>query len=257
MPQSIVPNLFKLATEFLYQPIKPFGTTQPVHFIAQGSIGNLLAIKPFSLLKRFFPDLQSKITTTHINERILEIPFIFKSVPAKPSQEILDIGSCESTVSLSLATLGHKVTALDFRPYPLNHPNLKSVQEDICTTTLPKKSFDIVICLSTLEHVGFNTLYGKSTSQMSAAKAVIQMHRVLKPGGKLLLTIPTLASHAQTNFMQFFTPKELRVLLKPFKKFEVEYFRPLNNHSKWVPCSTKEISQNPKDFAVALITASA
>lgn len=248
-------TLFRLITEFFYQPVKPFGTTQPVHFIAQGSVGRILSLKPFSILKRFFPKHAAQTTRIHTNERILEIPFVFNTIPQKKKQKILDVGACESTVALSLASFGHEVTALDFRPYPLEHPNITPVLEDICTTTLPSKTFDFVVCLSTLEHIGFDTQYGKASAEMTAVKAVIQMHRVLKPGGTLILTIPTLATHTQTDFMQFFTPPELAVLLKPFTTTSLAYFHPSPNHSQWYRGDETHIGTNTSHFSVALITA--
>lgn len=248
-------TLFRLITEFFYQPVKPFGTTQPVHFIAKGTLGKILSLKPFSVIKRFVPTLAAQTTDIHTNERSLEIPFVFNAIPQDTKQTILDVGACESTVALSLASFGHEVTALDFRPYPLTHPNITTVLEDICSTTLPSKSFDCVICLSTLEHIGFDTQYGKASSQMSAAKAVVQMHRVLKSGGKLLLTIPTLAIHTQTDFMQFFTPSELAVLLKPFTTTSLAYFHPSPNHSHWYRGDETHIGTNTSHFSVALITA--
>ena len=37
------------------------------------------------------------------------------------------MGASESTVALSLASLGYEVTAIDPRPYPFDHPRLRVV----------------------------------------------------------------------------------------------------------------------------------
>ena len=53
----------------------------------------------------------------HVNERIAEFPFVFRALSAvPPGALILDVGASESTLCLSLATLGYRVTAIDPRP---------------------------------------------------------------------------------------------------------------------------------------------
>ena len=54
-----------------------------------------------------------------VNERIVEVPFAMRALaPLDPGARVLDFGSAESTVALSLASLGFEVTALDLSQYP-------------------------------------------------------------------------------------------------------------------------------------------
>ena len=55
-----------------------------------------------------------------VNERIAEIPYVFAALSRLPmGSRILDVGSTESTVAVSLASLGYQVTALEIRgPIP-------------------------------------------------------------------------------------------------------------------------------------------
>ena len=56
--------------------------------------------------------------------------------------------------------------------------------------------FDEVVCLSTLEHVGMDTaIYGATTPraadpQAEAAKALRELLRVVKPGGRVHVSVP-------------------------------------------------------------------
>ena len=51
-----------------------------------------------------------------VNERIVEQPFAFGALAGLPAgAAIIDVGGSESTVGLSLATLGHRVTVVDPR----------------------------------------------------------------------------------------------------------------------------------------------
>ena len=69
---------------------------------------------------------RSNVSTVH--ERIVEVPYAFRALSGlAPGSRVLDVGSAESTVALSLAALGYRVTALDLRPYPFEHPLLEVV----------------------------------------------------------------------------------------------------------------------------------
>src|SRR4051812_1011736 len=54
-----------------------------------------------------------------INERVVEVPWAMRALgPVPLGGRVLDFGACESQVSLSLAAMGYRVTALDLHPYP-------------------------------------------------------------------------------------------------------------------------------------------
>ncbi len=84
-----------------------------------------------------------------VNERIVEQPFVFAALAGLPDgARIVDVGGSESTVGLSLATLGHRVTVVDPRAHPLRHPNLDHA---ICTLDElpdPMQPFDAAVALS-------------------------------------------------------------------------------------------------------------
>jgi SAM-dependent methyltransferase len=121
-----------------------------------------------------------------VNERIVEGPFVHARVKGR---RVLDVGSGESLLALELACLGHEVTALDVRGYPLSHPNITSVRGDIRHPPLPAGEFDTVIALSTLEHVGLG-FYGESEDRDGDRRAVAEIHRLTAPDGRFLLTVP-------------------------------------------------------------------
>jgi len=85
---------------------------------------------------------------------------------------------------------------------------IKSKRADIRNIPYPTNFFDLIFCISTIEHVGFdkiNLTETKSTFDRSDElpktfpsieswnedfKAIKEIIRILKPGGKLLLTVP-------------------------------------------------------------------
>ena len=133
---------------------------------------------------------QGQVRSANINERIVELPYVFGALTrAKPDASILDVGAAESTLALSLASLGYEVTALDLRPYPLTHPNLRTIEADILEWD-PGINFDVVTCISTLEHVGLGA-YGDNSDRFAAdTRAFERIHALTRPGGMLVLTVP-------------------------------------------------------------------
>lgn len=125
------------------------------------------------------------------------------------------MGGCESLLPLELASLGYEVFALDVRDYPLMHPRLISVKEDIRGTSFPSDFFDTAIALSTLEHIGLG-FYGEPVDPHGDRKAAIEIFRILKPGGRFLLTVP-FGRPATTSGHRVYDAARLRALLAEFQ----------------------------------------
>jgi len=149
-----------------------------------------------------------------IHERIVEMPFVFRALAAvAPGGVVLDVGSMESTVAFSLASLGFQTIALDQRGYPLQHRNLKIVAEDIARWDgLEEGTLDAVVCLSTLEHLGLKA-YGSRTNDSDLDRETMARFRGwLKPGGLLALTVPY-GRPAVNDFERTYGREQLDALL--------------------------------------------
>lgn len=239
--------------KIFFQPIRPYVTTQPIAFqLKQNWLAQLAGWKPFSSIMFVFPHVRKYFTNVDVNERIVEIPFVFQTI-TKRTSKILDIGCLESTVGLSLATLGHQVTGVDIRPMELTHPNFTFVQEDICQTTLKANQFDYAILLSTLEHIGLDTIYGKVKETSSDQKTLDQVYRLLKPGGKLLLTVPYCRTYWHDNFMRRYNQQTLKKRLRKFNIVSQQFFAS-NNREYWYETTVHKMPDKP-EHGVTLIVA--
>jgi SAM-dependent methyltransferase len=125
-----------------------------------------------------------------VNERIAENAYAFRAVAGlEPGAAILDVGATESTIALSLAALGYEVTAIDPRPYPLEHPNLTVVVGPVEDWEQQAETFDAVLCISTVEHIGVGA-YDQPVEERADLKAMKRMRELTRPGGLLVLTTP-------------------------------------------------------------------
>lgn len=166
---------------------------------------------------------REKLKSVFINERIIEIPYALQALTQRPPDaRILDLGCTESVFPLNAATLGYRVTGLDFRAYPYRHPNLTVLRGDILTLPFADESFDTVTCISTLEHIGLGS-YQDPRGQDADQRALAEIHRVLQREGLFILTVP-FGRKAITPHQRIYDLPTLEALLQNFTLHEMKYF---------------------------------
>lgn len=159
---------------------------------------------------------QGRVRLDGINERILEIPYVYRGVGAlAPGAAVLDVGAAESSVALSLASLGYRVTAVDIRGYPFTHPNL-TVRESLLDGWPEGTGFDGAILLSAVEHFGLGA-YGETAGASDAdLVAMKKIRALLRPGGHLFLTVP-FGKRDITPLQRIYDDAMLATLLEGFE----------------------------------------
>lgn len=155
------------------------------------------------------------------SERCVEIPFVFSSIGKE--RKIVDIGTSLADPSyfyglLSLIEQKRELYACDIVPFNRVHNRfvkfdqslINSIRfscQDIRFCSYKTDTFDLVLCVSVLEHLGFDkylesphTVFDRPAHDYSSfpalydcredEKAIREMIRILHPGGKLILTVP-------------------------------------------------------------------
>lgn len=177
--------------------------------------------------------------------RTAEYEFVWKNLPAVGST-ILDVGCRNSLLALRLARSGYKVHGIDIRPYSEKHPNLMFVQSDIFHLPFGSDFFDTVIAVSTIEHIGFG-LYGDPLHEKGDFKAVQEIFRILKVGGRFIVTIPFTEKYKlakwQGGVERYYDASTLYKLFSSFEIKAQEFFVGRRRFS-WVSVSEEEAS-NP------------
>jgi len=129
-----------------------------------------------------------KVALRWVNERVVEVPYAFRALcRVEPGAAVLDVGATESSVCLSLATLGYDVTAVDPRPNPLSHERLQTVVGQIEEWD-HDGTFDAVLCLSTIEHIGTEAYEQEATDRRIDLEAMKRIRDLTRPEGLLVLT---------------------------------------------------------------------
>jgi 2-polyprenyl-3-methyl-5-hydroxy-6-metoxy-1,4-benzoquinol methylase len=111
--------------------------------------------------------------------------FAIDCVPAGGGLRVLDVGCGSGLNSQAMAALGHRVSGVDLSEAAIERYRSQGFEGRAADIEeglgYPDDSFDIVFCAEVIEHM---------TSPEILAS---EMKRVLKPGGRLILTTPNSA----------------------------------------------------------------
>ena len=149
------------------------------------------------LLKEVFKNTIQRVANTYIswlvkrefnnqyfhrfNERSVEYRFVFSAMAKFFPRDVLDVGTGRTALPQMLRHCGSVVTAIDnvsdYWPFGMSNRHYHVIDDDITSTNLTNQ-FDLITCISVLEHViEFNA-------------AIKNMVSLLRRGGYLVLSFP-------------------------------------------------------------------
>lgn len=116
-----------------------------------------------------------------INERPIEFAFLFRQLVDVWPKTILDVGTGMTALPHLMRNCGFIVTAIDnikdYWPAGMTNRHYHVINDDITQTALTE-TFDVITCISVLEHI------------KDHREAMKSMYKLLNPGGRLILTCP-------------------------------------------------------------------
>ena len=185
--------------------------------------------------------------------RVVEYPWVLRNLP--PEGKILDVGSTGSQLPVMLACLGYHVWTIDVRDYEYAglRDNLHSVVGDIRRTSFPDRFFDVVIAVSTVEHVGLGR-YGDPIDVEGDRNAMKEIKRITASDGILLITVP-FGKRSVTPIHRVYDEETLSSLLEGFGIQSVEYFL---RKISWIRATKEQVIQvesSIKEKAIACVRA--
>jgi SAM-dependent methyltransferase len=125
------------------------------------------------------------------DERVVEIPWVLSRLSGGRALEV-GYAFAEPPYLAALLLAGFdELVGVDLAEAEV--PGLTAVRADVRDLPFEEGSFDLVLCVSTLEHVGAdNSSYGLGAEADGASRltALRELRRVLTPKGRLLITVP-------------------------------------------------------------------
>ena len=126
-------------------------------------------------------------------ERLIEIPWVLARYAGEP--RVVDVGYANAApayLEALVAAAPGEVVGVD--PVETVVPGVRSVAADLRDLPFEAASVDVLLCVSTIEHVGRdNRVYGSQEEhdETGILTALREIRRVLAPEGRALLTVPT------------------------------------------------------------------
>jgi len=165
--------------------------------------------EPFIFQNHKYRYFYHKYNLTWQNERTVEIPIVWKIIKEHPNAQVLEFGN----VLQHYHSFPHDVVD--------KYEQGKGViNQDIINLNLEKK-YDLIVSVSTLEHVGWDEDPAKKEIKINSPEKTLQaienLKRHLNPGGLMFFTFPVganlnldaLMKNCKIGFTQIFCMKRI------------------------------------------------
>jgi SAM-dependent methyltransferase len=138
---------------------------------------------------------------------------------------VLELGCGRGHLTATVAALGHSVVGMDISARKIqvaaaHYPHLRFFQGDAARLDMRGEVFDTVILAEVLEHV----------SSEVADRILARTQDLLRPGGRLIVSVPNEKCIPHSNHIRTFDAMQLRRLLKPYGKVVLSTEQPY----KWL-----------------------
>ncbi|NQT90531.1 MAG: class I SAM-dependent methyltransferase [Candidatus Omnitrophica bacterium] len=163
-----------------------------------------------------------------LDERCIEIPWLLSRL-SSVSGHILDAGSglSHNFIVEHPTVKGKEMHIIAFSPEGsfLRQKEVSFICADLRAIPIEDDYYDVIACISVLEHIGFDNTYfthnedSKEHHPDDFTLVVKELRRVLKPGGRLVITVP-FGLYRDFGFFQQFDGKMLSRIAEAFGKTE-------------------------------------
>jgi SAM-dependent methyltransferase len=186
-------------------------------------------------------------------ERVIEIPWALSKYNGGP--RVLEVGCSFASenpeyIRALLALNIPELHGIDVSS--VGAPHFIKKTADIRDSGYETGFFDFILCISTLEHVGKdNTKYYKPVAELTWDRqsysqpdtdALVEMFRILKAGGKLIVTLP-FGKFVDYGWFTHYDSQAISTLFQsiPSARISAEYFKYTENG--WMPCAAADLAE--------------
>ena len=144
----------------------------------------------------------------------------------------VDVGSRIDGFVAAVCSFCPEVRYVDIRPLESGVPNLVGVSGNICQLPMESGSVQSLSSLHVIEHIGLGR-YGDPLDTDGWKKGLMELERVLAPGGQLLLGTPVGRQRVVFHAHRVFSPDQIIQALPGLRLEEFAYI-PSNSADHWV-----------------------
>lgn len=159
---------------------------------------------------------------TETTERVVEVPWVLERY--RGERTVVDIGIRHApdpyVTGLLRLVGGEGVIGLDVVMAPIR--GVHGVAGDLCRLPFADGAVELVTCVSTLEHLGHdNGRYGTTRPSGTPASGLAELSRALRPGGRVLVTVP-FGEAADHGWFEQFDLASWAALVRTVPTLEIE-----------------------------------
>lgn len=176
---------------------------------------------------RYFNSFRNR---TWRNERAVEIPIIYEFVMEYPEERVLEVGNVLS----HYFSVNHDVV-------DKYEKNKNVINQDVVDFK-PSKRYDLIVGISTLEHVGFDE---NPSEPMKILQAIENLISLLNPKGKIVVTLPLGYNRTMEKLID-------EAKLKLTKRYCLKL---ISRDNKWVETDWKDVNTATYDYHYLFETA--
>jgi hypothetical protein len=177
--------------------------------------------RSFTLAGRSYPYYFGRYNTTWHNERIVEVPVCWEIVRQFDPERVLEVGN----VLPHYFKASHTILDKDEADPRVVNADVTEYETD--------RRYDLIVTISTLEHVGFD--YSETIEPRKILVAIDRLRSFLSPTGRLLVTLPT-----------GYNPHLDKLLLDGDLRFDrLLAMKRVSSDNRWVEASWSEVAGMP------------
>lgn len=176
-------------------------------------------------------------STVDMTERVIEIPWVISRY--RGERHVLDIGPAYALPLYIQALRRLHIPELEGVDLSRRRvPGMAVTQADVRSMPFADGTFDLILCVSTLEHIGRENAHyqvdARPDVEQGDVAALAEMRRVLAPAGRILITVPFGRLDIQAWQKQYdLHAWEILLNRTALRTVETEWFR--YDHSGWHP----------------------
>lgn len=172
-------------------------------------------------LSDMYPCLGDWTTTTPFDSHYFyQGAWLARKLRLRSPFKHVDVGS--SVMTLSVISAYVETEFVDLRPIETNLSGLIPRVGSIVALDFVDDSVPSISCLHVIEHIGLGR-YGDPLDTLGSAKAAAELERVLKPGGRLYLSLPVGRERVCFNAHRVHSPSSVIGMLKKLKLIEFSW----------------------------------
>jgi len=184
------------------------------------------------ILKPMFKDVTAK--TSFDSHYVYHTAWAARVLKEEGIKKHIDIGSHHYFATLVSAFI--PIDFYDYRPLSIDMTGLSCGKADLTQLDFSDNSIYSLSCMHVVEHIGLGR-YGDPIDPNGDLKAMIELSRVVEPGGHLLFVVPVGKTKLCFNAHRIYNPTDITKIFNNFKLLE---FAVVTDKKKFIRFSNPE-----------------